>query len=250
VAAVVEDELYQFRGGERWRHPWDDYRRLRDEAPIHHQRDRSHGEFWVLSRFEDVFEAVRDTARFSSADGLTPDADGMAMFEGRAAPIVMMDPPEHTRMRRLVSRPMTPRSVSFLEPAIREFVDRRLDRIADLGECDIVEQLFKPLPSFVVAHFLGVPPDDRDRFDGWTDAIVAASAAGSIVDAPAAAADLFEYAGHLIEYRRAQPGDDLVSALVGAGDEAPTAEWVVGFIFTMVTGGNDTSGNSWSTTRR
>src|SRR5450432_31875 len=107
------------RGGERWRDPWPAYRWLRDEMPVHRVDHPVHGEFWVLSRFDDVFDAVRDTETFSSAKGLTPDAAGMAMFEGRAAPIVMMDPPEHTAMRRLVSRPMTPRSVDSIEPAIR-----------------------------------------------------------------------------------------------------------------------------------
>ena len=90
------DGRYQLRGGERWRDPWADYRRLRDEAPVLRVDHEQYGEFWVLSRFDDVFEAVRDAGTFSSAQGLTPDAASMAMFEGRATPIVMMDPPEHT----------------------------------------------------------------------------------------------------------------------------------------------------------
>lgn len=235
------DDLYQLRGGERWRDPWPAYRRLRDDAPVHRVDHEVHGEFWVLSRFDDVFEAARDTETFSSAQGLTPDAAGMAMFEGHAAPIVMMDPPEHTAMRRLVSQPMTPRKVDSIEPAIRAFVDERLDVVADTGEVDIIEALFKPLPSFVVAHYLGVPIEDRARFDGWTNAIVAANAAGDIAGAPNAALDLFGYATELIERRKTDPGDDLVSNLVRAGDDQASSEWIVGFVFTMVTGGNDTT---------
>jgi hypothetical protein len=230
-----------FRGGERWRDPWDDYRRLRDGDPVHRHADKHRGEFWVLSRFADVCDAARDTALFSSARGLTPDPDSMAMFEGRAAPLVMMDPPEHTAMRRRVSRPMTPRAVGAIEPAIRDFVDARLDEVADRGTCDIVEALFKPLPSFVVAHYLGVPTEDRGRFDGWTGAIVAAAASGDIAGAPEAALDLFAYAGELIERRRTDPGDDLVSDLVRAGPDQVSAEWIIGFVFTLVTGGNDTT---------
>jgi cytochrome P450 family 130 len=124
-------DLYQLRGGELWRDPWPAYHRLRDEAPVLRVDHQSHGEFWVLSRFDDVFEAVRDTGTYSSAQGLTPDAAAMAMFEGHAAPIVMMDPPEHTAMRRLVSQPMTPRRVATIEPAIRAFVDERLDDVAE-----------------------------------------------------------------------------------------------------------------------
>ena len=235
------DGGFELRGGERWRDPWPAYRWLRDEMPVHRVDHPVHGEFWVLSRFDDVFDAVRDTETFSSAQGLTPDAAGMAMFEGRAAPIVMMDPPEHTAMRRLVSRPLTPRSVDAIEPAIRAFVDERLDTIAERGCVDIVEALFKPLPSFVVAHYLGVPVEDRARFDGWTESIVAANAAGEIAGAPNAAVDLFGYATELIERRKADPGEDLVSDLVRAGNDAASSEWIVGFVFTMVTGGNDTT---------
>ncbi len=235
------DDRYVFRGGGQWRDPWPAYRRLRDEAPVHHQVDERHGEFWVLSRFADVRDAARDTVTFSSAQGLTPDPDSMAMFEGRAAPIVMMDPPEHTAMRRRVSRPMTPRAVAGIGPAVRDFVDDRLDHVGERGEVDIVEALFKPLPSFVVAHYLGVPHEDRERFDGWTGAIVAAAADGDVAGAPGAALDLFAYATELIGRRRSQPGDDLVSDLVRAGEGEVSDEWIIGFVFTLVTGGNDTT---------
>ncbi|HEU5301167.1 MAG TPA: cytochrome P450 [Acidimicrobiia bacterium] len=239
--AAVEVE-YILRGGELWREPWEDYRRLRDHSPVHRAEDPEYGEFFVLSRFDHVFDAVRDTQTFSSAQGLTLDPDAMAAFAGRAAPIVMMDPPDHTAMRRLVGRPMTPRSVAEIEPEVAAVIESHLDRIADApGEIDIIEALFKPLPSYVVAHYLGVPPGDRARFDEWTAAIVAASASGEVANAAAAFGDLFEYASRLIELRRADPGDDLVSELVAAGEARADASWIVGFVFTMVTGGNDTT---------
>jgi cytochrome P450 len=230
---------YVFRGGDLWRDPWADYARWRDEAPVL-PADGPGGDFWVLSRFEDVFEAARDTETFSSAHGLTPLGDEMAMFDGIAAPIVMMDPPDHTAMRRHVSKAMTPRRVAPLEAAITAFVDERLDRLEPNETTDIVADLFKPLPSFVVAHFLGVPAEDRGRFDGWTTGIVAANASGEL-GAAAAVGDLFEYALSLIERRKADPGADLVSDLVALGDDQVSAMWIVGFVFTMVTGGNDTT---------
>lgn len=232
---------FVLRGGEQWRDPWGAYRALRDEDPLHRVDHPDLGEFWVLSRFADVFAAARDPATFSSARGLTPGDDAMAMFEDMAAPLVMMDPPDHTALRRLVSRAMTPRAVAGLRPAIEAFVDAALDRVAEAGTVDIVEVLFKPLPSFVVADFLGVPAEDRGRFDGWTAAIVAANGAGDLEGASASAADLFTFALELIERRRTDPGDDLVSALVEAGEERASAMWIVGFVFTMVTGGNDTT---------
>ncbi|MEZ5381567.1 MAG: cytochrome P450 [Microthrixaceae bacterium] len=238
-----EARPYLLRGGESWRSPWEDYRWLRDHDPVHRNADPEFGEFYVLSRFADVFDAVRDTATFSSAQGLTLDPNVMDMFAGRAAPIVMMDPPEHTAMRRLVSRPMTPTRVAPFEPDIIDFVDRCLDEVEARGadEVDIVELFLKPFPSFLVAHYLGVPRQDRPRFDGWTNAIVAANATGDVVGAGGALSDLFGFADRLIERRRTDPGDDLVSQLVAAGPDAVDAFWIVGFVFTMVTGGNDTT---------
>ncbi|MDH3707174.1 MAG: cytochrome P450, partial [Acidimicrobiia bacterium] len=241
MTETVEEERFVLRGGETWRDPYPAYARLRDTAPAHRVARRGHDDFYVLSRFADVFEAVRDTATFSSAQGLTPDADAMAMFEGEAAPIVMMDPPDHTAMRRLVSRPMTPRRVALFEDEVRAFVDLRLDQLEASGPGDIVDALFKPLPSFVVAHYLGVPVEDRARFDGWTNAIVAANAEGELANAMDAAMDLFGYANELIERRTVEPGDDLVSDLVAVGPEVASPMWIVGFVFTMVTGGNDTT---------
>lgn len=239
--SLSDSAHFTLRGGDAWISPWDDYRTLRDDSPAHRVTRSDGTPYWVLSRFEDVFQAARDTETFSSAKGLTPDEDAMAMFDGVAAPIVMMDPPDHTAMRRLVSRPMTPRRVQTIEPAVTEFVDAALDRIASVaGEVDIIAELFKPLPSFVVAHYLGVPVQDRIRFDGWTNAIVAANADGDVSSAGAAAFELFEYASELIERRKTEPGDDLVSLLVEAGEDRASAMWIVGFIFTMVTGGNDT----------
>jgi cytochrome P450 len=106
-----------------------------------------------------------------------------------------------------------------------------------------VAELFKPLPSMVVAHYLGVPEEDRGRFDVWTDAIVAAGAAGELATAPDAVAEMLGYFGELIERRRREPGDDTVSHLVaaGVGDDSRGLLSILAYVFTMVTGGNDTT---------
>ena len=239
-STVERDDPYFFRSREAWRNPWPAYRRLRDDHPVLKVTQDDDVDFWVLSRFADVFDAARDTATFSSAQGLVPTEDSMAMFEDNAVPIVMMDPPDHTAMRRLVSRPLTPRRVALVEDTVRAFVDERLDRLADAGEGDIIDILFKPLPSFVVAHYLGVPVTDRARFDAWTQEIVTANAENDMSAGLAATMELFEYATGLIDRRKAEPGDDLVSDLVACGEDVASPMWIVGFVFTMVTGGNDT----------
>jgi cytochrome P450 len=233
---------YEPGGGERWRDPFGGYAALRDDDPVHHV---ARGDHWVLSRFADVFRAARDTATFSSAQGLTTTYDDMAKAGlDEVAPMVMLDPPDHTAFRRLVGRGFTPRAVSTIEGDVRAFVSSRIDRLREAGGGDIVAEVFKPLPSFVVAHYLGVPAEDRDRFDAWTDAIVAANASGDVTSAPDAVGELFGYFSDLIERRREEPGDDPVSQLVHGelADGAPVpALQILGFAFTMVTGGNDTT---------
>ncbi|MDX2379235.1 MAG: cytochrome P450 [Acidimicrobiia bacterium] len=236
---------FELRGAESWRNPFDSYAELRATDPVHAVESTDYPTYWVLSRFDDVFAAVRDWETYSSAQGLTPDPHGMSLFEDGVLPIVMMDPPDHTEMRLLVNRPMTSHNVTSMEQPITAFVDRLLDRIAGQAAAgvavDIVESRFKPLPSWIVAHYLGVPEADRDRFDGWTDSIVAANAGGDVAAAGRGALDLFEFATELIEYRRTNPGEDLVSDLVGSGDERASVQWILGLIFTMITGGNDTT---------
>ena len=232
---------FELRSGESWRDPWDDYRRLRDDAPVCHATTPDGYPYVVLSRFDDVVTAMRDHARFSSASGLTPGPDAMAAFADHARPIVMMDPPDHTAMRRLVARRMTPRSIAGLESAIDVFVRECLDPVAAGEEVDIVEVLAKPLPSFVVAHLLGVPVGERARFDQWTQVIVDANAEGELDQISETFMELFAWAGELVERRKRETGDDLVSDLVAVGEEQASLMWIVGFIFTMITGGNDTT---------
>jgi cytochrome P450 len=228
--------------GEGWREPWGMYAALRDEDPVHHVARDGDRDYWVLSRFADVFAAARDTTTFSSAQGLTfeyGDMDAAGIAEAR--PMVMLDPPDHTAFRRLVSKGFTPRHVAEIEPAVRAFVVERVERLREAGRGDVVAELFKPLPSMVVAHYLGVPESDWPQFDRWTEGIVAANAQGDPLQAGDTVAELFTYFSELIEVKRAAPGDDTISHLVASGADAPDVLQVLGFAFTMVTGGNDTT---------
>jgi cytochrome P450 len=229
------------------------YRALRDHDPVHHvvPDARPDHDYYVLSRHADVWAAARDHETFSSAQGLTVNYGELELIGLQDnPPFVMQDPPVHTEFRKLVSRGFTPRQVEAVEPKVREFVVDRLERLRANGGGDIVTELFKPLPSMVVAHYLGVPEEDRAQFDGWTEAIVAANtAAGGIAGALATLGDavgsMMAYFSELIERRRREPEDDTISHLVAAGvgadgDVAGTLS-VLAFTFTMVTGGNDTT---------
>ena len=233
--------VFEPRSGESWRDPFPMYAALREHEPVH-RFENERGEFWALSRFKDVFAAAVDAGTFSSAQGLTI-AYGEMEELGLESPIVMMDPPDHTALRKLAIKRFTPKQVEALEPLVRAFVIERVERLREAGGGDVVTELFKPLPSLVVAHFLGVPEADRSLFDGWTDAIVAANADGDIRDSGEVLGELIEYfVGHMERVRK-NPGEDVISALVHArpGGQEVSAAWILGFAFTMVTGGNDTT---------
>ncbi|MEZ0355233.1 cytochrome P450 [Mycobacterium sp. SA01] len=252
MTAVVSHDAearFELATAETWGDRWPMYRALRDLDPVHHVvPENPDHDYWVLSRHADIFAAARDHETFSSAQGLTVTYNELELIGLQDnPPMVMQDPPVHTEFRRLVSRGFTPRQVEAVEPKVREFVVERIERLRADGGGDIVTELFKPLPSMVVAHYLGVPEQDRDQFDGWTEAIVAAnasglSALGSVGDA---VGSMMGYFAELIERRRREPEDDTVSHLVAAGvgadgDIAGTLS-VLAFTFTMVTGGNDTT---------
>ncbi len=236
-----------------WGNPWPMYRTLRDHDPVHHvvPQSKPEDDYYVLTRHADIWAAAKDHETYSSAQGLTVNYGELEMI-GLAdnPPMVMQDPPTHTDFRKLVARGFTPRQVEAVEPKVREFVVERLERLLANGGGDIVTELFKPLPSMVVAHYLGVPEEDRGQFDGWTDAIVAANTAeGGIASAlqtvGEAVGSMMAYFTELIERRRIEPEDDTISHLVAAGvgadgDVAGTLS-VLAFVFTMITGGNDTT---------
>ena len=244
---------FQLATADTWPNPWPMYQALRDKDPVHHvvPEDRPDHDYWVLSRHADVWNAARDNETFSSAQGLTVNYGELEMIGLQDnPPFVMQDPPVHTEFRKLVSRGFTPRQVEAVEPAVRQFVVQRLERLRAAGGGDIVAELFKPLPSMVVAHYLGVPEEDRAQFDGWTEAIVAAQTqvgglASASESAGEAVASMMAYFTQLIERRRREPEDDTVSHLVAAGigadgDMAGMLS-ILAFTFTMVTGGNDTT---------
>ncbi|MCF1814249.1 cytochrome P450 [Mycobacterium intracellulare] len=255
MAAVMSQNApvaFQLATAATWSNPWPMYRALRDHDPVHHvvPPNSPEHDYYVLSRHADVWAAARDHETFSSAKGLTVNYDDLELIGLQDnPPFVMQDPPVHTQFRKLVSRGFTPRQVEAVEPKVREFVVERIEGLRAAGGGDIVTELFKPLPSMVVAHYLGVPEEDWVQFDGWTQAIVAANTAdggvaGALESVGDAVGSMMAYFTGLIERRRTDPEDDTISHLVAAGvgadgDVAGTLS-ILAFTFTMVTGGNDT----------
>lgn len=244
--------MFELATADTWSNPWPMYRALRDHDPVHHVVPPNYPEhdYYVLSRHVDVWSAARDHETFSSARGLTVNYNDLELIGLQDnPPFVMQDPPGHTEFRKLVSRGFTPRQVEAVEPKVRDFVVERIEKLRADGGGDIVTELFKPLPSMVVAHYLGVPEEDWAQFDGWTQAIVAANTAeggvsGALETVGDAVGSMMAYFTGLIERRRTEPEDDTISHLVAAGvgadDDISGTLSILAYTFTMVTGGNDT----------
>lgn len=222
--------------------PYPLYARLRDEFPAYRQpRLRC----WVLSRHADVMEALTDHESFCSRLGLMWDTTA-ATDAGVLPMLVTTDPPQHTKLRGLINRGLTPRRVAALADDVREIVATHLDGLRRRGHGDVVTDFAVPLPTAVIGRFLGVPEADRGRFHEWAVAVVSGtSGAAYHADHHRATRDLYAYFTALIETRRAAPADDLLGALLVAeidGQRLTTAD-VLGFCFNLIVGGIETTTN-------
>jgi cytochrome P450 len=135
---------------------------------VYHNEERG---FWALSRFDDVVRAHRDWHTFSSTHGVSLD-DLVTPGESLAGSIITMDPPQHDRLRLLVSRAFTPRSISSFEPLVREVVSAHLHQLEDRSGFDVVADFAAPFPVEVISAILGVPAGERQQIRHWTDTML------------------------------------------------------------------------------
>ncbi len=193
--------------------PYDTYRRLRDEAPVYFSERYG---FWALSRYRDVVAAHKDWQTFSSSHGvdlstLTQDPAELRHYRS----IIMMDPPEHDRLRALVSRVFTPRAVAGLEPMIREVITEVLEPLRGQAELDAVAQFAGPFPVEVISRMLGVPKEDRQQIRHWLD-LQLHREPGQLDPTPEGVRAGFEcgaYFHALVQEKRQRPADDMMSDL-------------------------------------
>jgi len=192
--------------------PFETYRRLRDEAPAYYSDKYG---FWALSRYDDVAPAIKDCETYSSARGVSLD-----MFMDEPNPdmpdlVIMMDPPDHTKMRKLVNKVFTPRSVAALEPMIRAKITDYADRL-DPKSFDAVQDFSALFPVEIITTMLGVPPADRQQVRHWLDRALT-RAPGDFrpsEDGMAANIESGLYYYELVQKRRAKPQDDMISQLI------------------------------------
>ena len=193
--------------------PWEIYRRMREEAPVYHNAEH---DFYALSRHADVAAAFKDHETFSSAYGL----DLAMVKSGEPVPmkmIILMDPPEHRKMRSLVNKVFTPRQIAKLEPMVVETIDRCF-AAADAEHFDVVQEFAAFFPVEVITRMLGVPEDRRQQVRQWVDTSLHREP-GQIEMSPEgmqAIAEAMALYFELIQQRRADPQDDMFTRLVQA----------------------------------
>jgi pimeloyl-[acyl-carrier protein] synthase len=222
--------------------PYPIYHRLRAEDPVHH----SPLGFWILTRYDDVAFSLRDprlgkeaiasyvAARF----GTTPPGVGVSMLD--------RDPPDHTRLRGLVSKAFTPRVVERLRPHIQQIVNALLDRVEGTGSMDLIESFAYPLPVTVICQMLRVPVEHRERFKQWgldiargLDGVLLPPDSEVLRRSITARHGLSDYFRGLIAERRASPREDLLSALIAAeeaGDKLNEEELLATCILLLIAG--------------
>jgi cytochrome P450 len=225
--------------------PYPVYRRLRNEAPVYRDpEDR----WWVLSRFDDVAGALRDWQTYSSKLGPAPENPDN---DGRKYSVISMDPPRHDRIRGVLKGFFTPKAVAAMENSLQRVVNHHLDRLRPGTTVDAMEAFAFSIPTDVIGDLLGVPHADRGQLRVWWEAFLTRHE-GEVAMPPSAIAanrQISSYIGDLIEARRTDPGDDLISIVLrstfddpeSGGERALTPHEVLMFANLLSAAGSETT---------
>jgi len=223
--------------------PYPFYRLLRDADPVH----QTPMGFWLLTRYDDVLLSLRDP-RFGRAgfEPLLAAVYGQPGEEGLPTSMLFRDPPDHTRLRSLVSHAFTPRVVEGLRPRVQAIVDELLEAVGDAGTMEVIDDLAYPLPVRVICEMLGVPASDHLRIKQWSSDVARALDMIGVPGDPQVLARgqaghhaLAEYFTALLPERRAHPRDDLLSLLIAAeeqGDKLTEGELLVTCLLLFIAG--------------
>jgi hypothetical protein len=235
--------------------PYGVYRELREEAPVFWSEMM---QVWLLTRYDDVFEALKDHRRYSSerTRATNPLVQQLESYRLSSGPLgttptmLSIDPPDHTRMRSLVSKAFTPRQVERVRPHMQAIADGLLDALPEPGSIDVAADFAVPFPIIVIAEMLGIPASDRGRFKAWSTDI-AATLSGPFLPQDVlersvqSSNELADYFRGQIVLRRAEPRDDLLSALCAVeeqGDLLSEDELIATCILLLIAG-NETTTN-------
>jgi cholest-4-en-3-one 26-monooxygenase len=225
--------------------PHDEFDWMRSNAPVHFNPDPAPG-FWSLTRYADVVAASKNHKVFSSAHGtnIEDPTSGVELM------MINMDPPQHTKLRTLVSKGFHPKMIARIEAHVRDITTQIIDGVAKRGECDFVVDIAAQLPLEVIAEMIGIPPEDRHKIFEWSNTMIGgqggdAEYSSTFEEATAAAMEMWAYANQLAEIRTHEPREDLTSTLIHAevdGVKLTEVEFDMFFLLLAVAG-NETTRN-------
>ncbi len=228
--------------------PFGHFAEARARCPVQKVRLADGHPAWVVLGYDAARRALNDPR--ISKDMLAALADdGDVVAEGLPGPefsrhMLNVDPPDHTRLRRLVSRAFTPSRVAALEPAIRAIAGNLLDELDDAGPgatVDLIEGYAYPLPFRVIGELLGIPAADRPRLHAWFGVLLTGWAGDPPPEAVRASDGIVACLRELVEDKRRHPADDLVSVLVAAEDDALSTQELLSSLFQLIVAGHDTT---------
>ena len=232
--------------------PFPYYARLRAEAPIKRVLLPTGEQVWFVTRYDDVVSVLKDE-RFAkdTANALTPQEAARQpwfrrMFRSLKRNMLETDPPDHTRLRALVAKAFTPRLIEQMRGRIRRLTEHLLDKVQSRGRMDLIRDYALPLPSTIIAEMLGVPPADRYQFHRWSKAVIEAGASTwGLVKAVPNVMLFIRYLRKIIKNRRANPQDDLISALtrVEEAGETLSENEMLSMVFLLLVAGHETTVN-------
>ncbi|WP_331233069.1 cytochrome P450 [Natronorarus salvus] len=250
---VTFPEALSTRGG--WLEPFLWYDRMRRESPVRYDGTR---EVWDVFAYEEVKAVLSDDSAFSVDPMNLPSERSTEMEESPMTETMLFtDPPEHRRLRAVAESEFRPNAVADLEPAIRRITRERVEDALSEPEFDFVADLAYPVPVIVIAELLGVPADDRDRFKSWSDTLVARPDEETREgferlqrEQETALSELQEYFAGMIDRRRTDPREDLISAVVHDEEAELTERELIGFCMLLLVAGNITTTNLLSNALR
>ena len=256
MGVLPTDSEYDLFCNQRLHDPYPLFARLRQEDPVHWCEPMN---MWLLTRYDDISRLIRDNKRLiSDRQSMYTDTLRPENLES-ASPLVRHiglwlqnnNPPNHTRLRKLVNVAFTPRMIEGLEPRIEEIVNDLLDKASKSGETDFIQSFCLPLPAIVICEMLGIPPEHRERYRDAVEGLIPFASGGGpgLNDAVGPARDcldeLIAFFDELILERRANPTEDLISALAGVeedGDRLTKEELFALCVFLFLAGHETTMG--------
>jgi cytochrome P450 len=231
--------------------PYPTYQHMRAQCPFHKAELANNKQTWMVSRFEDSLNVLKDDARFTvdSTKTMSPlITRPMLAFEHvniLLRSMLNLDGEEHHRLRRLTQKAFTPRTVEKLRPHAQQIVDELLDQAAAKGHMEVMTEFAFPLPVRIISEMVGVPEEDRGRFVAWADKLMKINTLPSLLMAGFTMREFIHYFKQQFALRRQHPKDDLMTALVQiGGDDKPLTEVeLVAMVVLILIAGYETTGN-------